>query len=162
MFSAGDFICSSTDGHFHVLQVLHVSDQYLVKDFWETPTMAADELEIRAWVKRMETTSVNQYEFFKHEPLTEKDQVELERFLEIEKGLNHRKQRTAAMATLVETAMRNGDLNQALDLLTEWAMLEKYRPEIYLMRENCLRKLGRNAEADYERHVYDTISNNKL
>ena len=159
MFSPGDYIFSSSEGHFHVLQVLQVAEQYLVKDFWENTTLITDESGIRAWVKRLDLTAVKEYEHLRNEPLTQRDLLELERFLEIEKGLNYRKQRTAAMATLVETAIDNEDFNQALDLLTEWAMLEKYRPEIYLMRENCLRKLGRDAEADYERHVYDTITN---
>lgn len=163
MFAVGDFIFSSNEGHIHLLQILRLSENgYLVKDYWENDAINTNESEIRAWVKRIDTESCTNYEFFKNEVLTERDHAELSRFLEIEYGLNNRKNRTAAMPRLVENAIQDENFINALDLLTEWAMLEKYRPEIYLLRETCFRKLGRNTEADYERHVYDTISNNKL
>lgn len=156
MFTVGDFLYSLEEEHYHVIQILQVSDDFLVKDYWESRTLNLDELEIRSWVKRID--SLDHYEFLKTEALIEKDREEVIRFLEIEKGLNSRKQRTASMSGLVESAIQNQDFLHALDLLTEWAMLEKYRPEIYLLRETCLRKLGREAEADYEQQVYQTLS----
>lgn len=162
MFAVGDFIFSSNEEHVHLLQILQLSDNcYLVKDYWENEVINTNESEIRAWVKRVDTDSCTNYEFFKNEALTERDHAELRRFLEIENGLNNRKNRTAAMPRLVENAIQNEDFINALDLLTEWAMLEKYRPEIYLLRETCFRKLGRNTEADYERQVYEVMTNYK-
>ncbi len=158
MFTVGDFIYSLEEGHYHIVQILQVSEDYLVKDHWDVSNLNDDELEVRSWVKRVNTASCETYEFLKNQELTAKDQEEIIRFLDIEKGLNNRKQRTASMCVLVETAIQNQDFLHALDLLTEWAMLEKYRPEIYLLREDCLRKLGRDAEADYEQHVYQTLT----
>jgi len=158
MFVPGDFLFALEDGQYHVVQVLQVSDDYLVKDYWESPLLHFAELDIRSWVKRVNPDALNKYEFAKNEALTKRDEDEVIRFFEIEKGLNNRKQRTAAMQGLVQDAISSEDLPLALDLLTEWAMLEKYRPEIYLLREECLRKLGRDTEAAYERHVYNTLT----
>ena len=159
MFAPGDYIFRLEDGQYHVVQILEISDDYLVKDYWESSLLNFAELDIRSWVKRIPLDSLAKYEFAKNESLTQRDSEELVRFVEIEKGLNNRKQRTAAMNGLVQTAMASEDFVQALDLLMEWAMLEKYRAEIYLLREECLRKLGRESEADYERHVYNTLMN---
>lgn len=159
MFTVGDFIYSFEEEHYHIVQVLQVSEgDYLVKDHWEISKLNCDELEVRSWVKRVNIASLEKYEFLKNLELIAKDLEEIVRFLDIEKGLTNRKQRTASMSVLVETAIQNQDFLHALDLLTEWAMLEKYRPEIYLFREDCLRKLGRKAEADYEHHVYQTLT----
>ncbi len=158
MFTVGDFIYSFEEGHYHIVHVLQVSEDYLVKDHWDISNLNCDELEVRSWVKRVSTAFCEKYEFLKNQELTDRDQEEIVRFLDIEKGLNARKQRTASMSVLVETAIQNQDFLHALELLTEWAMLEKYHPEIYLIREDCLRKLGRYAEADYERHVYQTLT----
>ncbi len=159
MFAPGDYLFILENGQYHVVQILEISDDYLVKDYWESSLLNFSELDIRSWVKRFPKDSLVKYEFAKNEDLTQRDIEELTRFFAIEKGLNNRKQRTAAMNDLVQTAMASEDFVQALDLLTEWAMLEKYRTEIYLLREECLRKLGRVAEADYERHVYNTLMN---
>lgn len=158
MFKVGDFIYSFKEGHYHVVQILQVSEDYLVKDHWDISNLNCDELEVRSWVKRVDIASCEKYEFLKNQELTAKDQEEMGRFLEIEKGLTNRKQRTASMFDLVEMAIQKQDFLHALELLTEWAMLDKYRPEIYLLREDCLRKLGRETEADYEHHVYQTLT----
>ncbi len=158
MLKIGDFAVKEGNGHFHLIQVLAVSTDLLVKDFWESSSAEIADQEIRSWVKRASAESVEDYVFLKNEPLTEKDESEIERFLEIEHGLKQRRDRTASMAALVNEAILNEEFNKALELLTEWAMLEKYKPEIYLLREACLRKLGRDQEADYERHVYNTLT----
>jgi len=158
MLNVGDFAVKEENGHFHLIQVLTVSKDFLIKDFWESASAEIGEQEIRTWVKRASIESFNQYSFLKNEPLTEKDEFEIQRFLEIERGLNNRKNRTVSMAALVNNAIQTEEFDKALELLTEWAMLEKYKPEIYLLREACLRKLGRDQEADYERHVYNTIT----
>lgn len=158
MFATGDFIFSEENEHVHVVQILQVSTDYLIKDYWESSTLNLSELEIRFWVKRVEMDFYENYRVLKNEELIARDLEEIGRFLEIEKGLNDRKERTVSMPHLVENAIQNGDYQQALDLLTEWAMLDKYRSEIYLLREDCLRKLGRNAEADYELQVYQTLT----
>src|SRR6218665_3190325 len=156
MFKAGDFAFSQKENHYHIIQILRVSKDYLIKDYWEGATLNIDEIEIRSWVKRVDACTLEGYELLKNEKLVERDAVELNRFLEIEQGLNNRKERTAAMHGLVQEAIQNTDFDSALELLTEWAMLEKYRSEIYLLREECLRKHGRDTEADYELHVYNT------
>lgn len=158
MLKIGDFAVKEENGHFHLIQVLAVSTDLLVKDFWESSSAEIADQEIRSWVKRASAESVEDYVFLKNEPVTEKDESEIERFLEIEHGLKQRRDRTASMAALVNEAILNEEFNKALELLTEWAMLEKYKPEIYLLREACLRKLGRDQEADYERHVYNTLT----
>ena len=158
MLKIGDFAVKEGNGHFHLIQVLAVSTDLLVKDFWESSSAEIADQEIRSWVKRASVESIEDYVFLKNEPLTEKDESEIERFLEIEHGLKQRRDRTASMAALVNEAILNEEFNKALELLTEWAMLEKYKPEIYLLREACLRKLGRDQEADYERHVYNTLT----
>lgn len=158
MFRSGDFIFRSENGEYVLAQILQVSEDYLIKDFWESSSLAIDELEIRSWVKRINLNSFENFEFLENRELTEKDQDELIRFLHIEEGLSNRKKRTLSMSNLVKTAIQNQQFDEALNLLTEWAMLEKYRSEIYLLREECFRKLGRNAEADYELHVYQTLT----
>lgn len=158
MFQVGDILFTRENEHYHVIQILQVSEDYFIKDYWESASLDIQHLEIRSWAKRADFPSLNGYEFLKNEKITERDQNELHQFLEIEKGLNHRKGRTASMPSLVDEAMNKQDFLLALELLTEWAMLDKYRAEIYLKREECFRKLNRSAEADYERHVYNTLT----
>lgn len=158
--SPGQFLKQTTnDGHIHCVQVLRVDGEtILIKDFWETDSDDAPR-EVRAWVKRVAKSALANYlPTVVYEAISEKDTEEIRRFLEIEHGLLHRKTRTAAMSGLVEKAMRANDYETALELLGEWALLEKYRPEIYLLREECFRSLGKHTEADYERSVYEMIS----
>lgn len=157
MFNSGDFIYHQYGELFQIVQILQINDEdYLIKDFWESTSL--EELSIRAWVKRMPIADFLKYSLFQTEVISSRDIEEIEKFLEIEKGLLVRKNRTTAMAGLVSEAMNIQNYENALELLTEWAMLDKYRTEIYLKREECLRKLGRDAEADYERHVYNTLT----
>lgn len=157
MFNSGDFIYRIEGELFHAVQILEItSTDFLIKDFWETHSLT--DLAIRSWVKRVPIPELSTYIFDHNEIVTPTDLLEMEKFLEIERGLQIRKNRTASMEALVDESMQSENYLEALELLTEWAMLDKYRPEIYLKREECLRKLGRNTEADYELHVYNTIT----
>lgn len=157
MFSPGDFVYHLENEEYQIYQILKADSDYLVKDFWETNHLNVDEVEIRANVKRLEIDDLRDFSFIMNRNVKSNDEEEIRKFLAIEKGLNARKNRTNEMSVLVESAILKEDYNSALELLTEWAMLDKYRPEIYLLREKCFRNLGRMSEADYELHVYQTI-----
>lgn len=157
MFNVGDEVYLISDSEIHWLQILTVGTDYLVKDYWETQSLE-EERQIRAWVKRITLQEANAYLFHQNVELNIRDFEELDRFNEIETGLNKRKQRTAEMQGLVQDSIAKQHFETALNLLTEWALLEKYKPEIYLLREECLRKLGRDLEANYELHVYKTLT----
>lgn len=164
-YESGEFRCLQNEFGKHYVTILRYdseTDSYLVKDFWEVGEEfsgnSSDDLYVRAHCKRVSAEFLMDSTLISTELLTATDDGEIAQFLSIEEGLAQRKKRTLDLPDLVQTAISTGELELAVELLTEWAMLDKYRPEIYLLRENCLRKLGRNAEADYELHVYQTLT----
>ena len=149
----------------HYLLVLRYdseSSTFLVKDFWDVGEdfsgTSSDDLYVRTHCKRVAAQLLMDSKLITKEILTGMDESEISQFLSIEEGLAKRKNRTLEMPELVQSAISQNEFEHAIELLSEWAMLDKYRSEIYLLRENCFRKLGRNAEADYELQVYQTLT----
>jgi len=162
---SGEFRLLQNEFGNHYLLVLRydsASNTFLVKDFWEvgeefTGTSSVD-LFVRAHCKRVTAGFLMDSTLISTEGLTGSDDYEIAQFLSIEEGLTKRKNRTLEMPELIQVAISTNELELAVELLSEWAMLDKYNVEIYLLRESCLRKLGRNSEADYELQVYQTLT----